>query len=197
MLLPLFPELLEKSAGLRAVLWVVTGIAAGTLAGTLLCFSERVRQSAPVEWAIRRLPLGRYIGIVYDTLHAYREHPAPLFLAVGISFVAHILAMSVAMLASLATHPGEFAWKMCVVIPIGFAVNALPVTPGGLGVGEAAFNELFSLAGLTSGAEALLGWRVLTLLISPLGLLFYLQGRKRFVHETGKQADPEGKFPTS
>jgi uncharacterized protein (TIRG00374 family) len=192
LLLPLFPELLEKSAGLRAVLWVVAGIAAATLWGTLLCFSERVRQSAPVEWAIRRLPLGRYIGIIYDTLHAYREHPAPLILAVGISLLAHMLAMSVAMLSSLATHPGEFAWKMCVVIPIGFAANALPVTPGGLGVGEAAFNKLFALAGLTSGAEALLGWRVLTLLISPLGLVYYLQGRKRFVHDAGEIEDPNG-----
>jgi len=191
LLLPFFPELLEKSAGLRAVLWVVAGIAAGTLAGTLLCFSERVRQSAPVEWAFRRLPLGRYIGIVYDTLHAYREHPAPLVSAVGISLLAHVLAMSVAMLASLATHPGEFAWKMCVLIPIGFAANALPVTPGGLGVGEAAFSKLFALAGLTSGAEALLGWRVLTLLISPLGLVYYLQGRKRFVHDTAVNADPD------
>jgi hypothetical protein len=184
LLLPFFPELLEKSAALRAVLWVVAGISASAVAGTLLCFSERVRHSAPVEWAIRRLPMGRYIGIVYDTLHAYRAHPAPLLSAVGISLVAHILALSVAMLASLATHPGEFAWKMCVVIPIGFAANALPVTPGGLGVGEAAFSKLFALAGLTSGAEALLGWRVLTLLISPLGLVYYLQGRKRFVHDT-------------
>jgi len=194
LLLPFFPELLEKSAGLRAVLWVVAGIAAASLAGTLLCFSGRVRQSAPVEWAIRRLPLGRYIGIIYDTLHAYREHPAPLLSAVGISLLAHLLAMSVAMLSALATHPGEFAWKMCVVIPIGFAINTLPVTPGGLGVGEAAFSKLFALAGLTSGAEALLGWRVLTLLISPLGLVYYLQGRKRFVHNTGEKEDPAGKM---
>ncbi|MBI1737860.1 MAG: flippase-like domain-containing protein [Acidobacteria bacterium] len=195
LLLPFFPELLEKSAALRAVLWVVAGVAAATVAGTLMCFSERVRRSAPVEWAIRRLPLGRYIGIMYDTVHAYREHPAPLFLSVGISLLAHMLAVSVAMLSALATHPQEFAWKMCVVIPIGFAANALPVTPGGLGVGEAAFNKLFALAGLTSGAEALLGWRVLTLLISPLGLLYYLQGRKRFVHDAEEETDATGSAP--
>ena len=39
-----------------------------------------------------------------------------------------------------------------------------------------------TLAGLTGGAEALLGWRVLTILMSLLGLVYYLQGRKRFVH---------------
>jgi uncharacterized membrane protein YbhN (UPF0104 family) len=72
---------------------------------------------------------------------------------------------------------------MSVLIPLGFTANALPFTPGGLGVGEAAFNKLFALAGLTGGAEALLGWRLLTILIGLLGLAFYLQGRKRFVHD--------------
>ncbi|MCL4523664.1 MAG: flippase-like domain-containing protein [Acidobacteria bacterium] len=188
LLLPFFPELPEKSAALRAVLWVVAAIAAVTGVGTLMCFSERIRRSALVEWAIRRLPLGRYIGIIYDTVHAYREHPAPLFKSVAISLAAHMLAVSVAMLSALATHPEEFSWKMCVIIPIGFAANALPVTPGGLGVGEAAFDKLFALAGLSGGAEALLGWRVLTILISPLGLVYYLQGRRRFVHDAEAKA---------
>ena len=194
LLLPFFPDLSAKSAALRAVLWTVAGIAAAIVTGTLMFFSERLRKSAAVEWAIRRLPLGRYIGIIYDTLHAYRAHPSPLFNAVGISLLAHTLTVSIAMLSALATHPGEFAWKMCVVIPIGFAANALPVTPGGLGVGEAAFSKLFALAGMSSGAEALLGWRVLTLLISPLGLVYYLQGRKRFVHDVEDESagnDPQ------
>ncbi len=183
LLAPFFPDLLRSSAALRAVLWAAGGVAAITVVAALACFSVRIRKSPPVDWAIRKLPLGTYIGIMYDTVHAYRAHPSPLAAAVGISMLAHSAAASVAMLSSLATHPSEFAWKMCVVIPIGFAVNVLPLTPGGLGVGEAAFDKLFSLAGLTGGAEALLGWRLLTILISFLGLAYYLQGRKRFVHE--------------
>lgn len=197
LLAPLFPELLAQSATLRAVLWAVACVAVMMIIGTLACFSERIRKSPPVDWAIRKLPLGKYIGIMYNTVHAYREHPAPLLMAVGISLLAHSVAASVAMLSSLATHPHEFAWKMSVVIPIGFAVNVLPVTPGGLGVGEAAFNKLFALAGLTGGAEALLGWRLLTIVISLLGLAYYLQGRKRFVHDveemTAAQTSPSGR----
>ena len=71
---------------------------------------------------------------------------------------------------------------MAVLIPLGHLANTLPITPGGLGVGEAAFNKLFALAGLEGGAETLLGWRLLTLLLGLVGLVFYLQGRKRFVH---------------
>ncbi|HEV8385309.1 MAG TPA: lysylphosphatidylglycerol synthase transmembrane domain-containing protein [Candidatus Acidoferrales bacterium] len=182
-LAPLFPGLVASSPTLRAVLWLAGGVAGGTVIAALACFSERIRKSPPVDWAIRKMPLGRYLGIIYDTVHAYRAHPAPLAVAVGISLLAHVTAGSVAMLSSLATHPDQFAWKMCVVIPIGFAINVFPVTPGGLGVGEAAFDRLFLLAGLTGGAEALLGWRLLTILVSFVGLAYYLQGRKRFVHD--------------
>ena len=78
LLLPFFPHLLSASPELRAVLWLVSGLAASTLAGALICFSERIRHSAPADWAIRKLPFGRFLGIVYDTVHAYRQHPAPL-----------------------------------------------------------------------------------------------------------------------
>jgi len=45
-----------------------------------------------------------------------------------------------------------------VLALFGMLANALPVTPGGLGVGEAAFDRLFNLAGFTGGASMLLGW---------------------------------------
>ena len=34
---------------------------------------------------------------------------------------------------------------MLLLIPIGFLANSLPVTPGGLGVGEAAMESLFRM----------------------------------------------------
>ena len=70
---------------------------------------------------------------------------------------------------------------MVVLIPLGFLVNALPLTPGGLGVGEVAFDKLFALAGLAGGVEALLAWRVLTTVIDISGLVFYLQERQTYI----------------
>ena len=62
------------------------------------------------------------------------------------------------------------------MVPMGEIVNSLPLTPGGLGVGETAFNAFFSIAGLRGGAEALLCWRVWNALTGLLGLFFYLRG---------------------
>ena len=80
---------------------------------------------------------------------------------------------------------------MLTVLPIGFLVNAIPITPGGLGVGEVAMDRLFSLAGLTGGAAALISWRLLQLVPAAVGLLLYVQGRADFVAPVTAPEGPE------
>ena len=183
LLAPFFTDMIAASAGIRTVLWLAAGIGSVMVMGTLLSWWEPFARGRLVQWVIGIPRIGKYLGIVFETVHSFRAAPGTVLAAVVISLGAHIMAAGVAMISALATHPQEFAWKMSVVIPLGFTVNALPFTPGGLGVGEAAFNKLFALTGLSGGAEALLGWRLLTILIGMLGLAFYLQGRKRFVHD--------------
>jgi hypothetical protein len=179
---PFFPDLLEQVPVLRVLLWGAAGVAAVMLMGFLVAWSDWLRQSALLEWAFRRLPLGDYARRIFDTVHGFRNHLGAVLASVAISLVAHSMSVGVTLLMIAAVNPAGAAWPMAVLIPLGHLANTLPVTPGGLGVGEAAFNKLFSMAGLTGGAEGLLGWRLLTILIGLIGLVFYLQGRKRFVH---------------
>jgi uncharacterized protein (TIRG00374 family) len=179
---PLFPELFVSSALLRKLLWTAAIIAGAMLAGTLLCFSSQVRNNRLLSLAFRKLPGGDYARRIFETVHHYRHNVGPLALAVVVALITHTLTTGATMLAAHATNPDGIAWEMSLLIPLGHLANTLPVTPGGLGVGEAAFSALFAMVGLRGGAEALLGWRLLTMLIGLLGLLFYLQGRERFVH---------------
>jgi uncharacterized membrane protein YbhN (UPF0104 family) len=141
-----------------------------------------VRHSRFVAWTFRKLPLGSFAERVFDTIYAYRHNLTTLLTAVGLSLLAHTMTIGGTLLAAQATNPSGFIWQMSILIPLGFLANSLPLTPGGLGVGEAAFDQLFSMAGLTGGAEVLLGLRVLMIVIGLLGLLFYLQGRKRLIN---------------
>jgi len=68
------------------------------------------------------------------------------------------------------------------VAPVEHLVNSLPLTPGGIGVGETVFNALFSLTEMTGGADALLCLRISSLLVGALGLLDYIFGMDRIVH---------------
>jgi uncharacterized membrane protein YbhN (UPF0104 family) len=72
---------------------------------------------------------------------------------------------------------------MFLVVPVGHIVNSLPLTPGGLGVGETAFNALFNLTGLRGGAEALLCTRIWTAMVGLIGFSFYLHGISREVFD--------------
>ena len=186
-----FPRLVASLPVLRALLLGAGAIAAAMLVGWSVATSPRVRENALLARALQRLPLGSYVQRVFDTVYAFRDNGASVLAAVGLSLLAHTLSVGVTLLAARATNPGGVAWEMALLIPLGHLANTLPLTPGGLGVGEAAFNSLFAMAGLTGGAEALLGWRILTILIGLIGLGYYLQGRKKFIHSAGGAALPE------
>ena len=118
---------------------------------------------------------------VLATLTVYRTHPATLAGATVLSLFTHTLAAGVMLLIAAALDPEGFSWRMTMLIPLGFLANQIPLTPGGLGVGEAALGGLLHVAGLGNGAEIMLGWRMCLLLVSVIGLFFYLHGRRSFV----------------
>ncbi|HWP45487.1 MAG TPA: lysylphosphatidylglycerol synthase transmembrane domain-containing protein [Blastocatellia bacterium] len=177
---PLFPQLLGSGV-MRALLLTAALIAAAMLAGAAVLSSKRVINSRFSPF--RLLPFGKYVERVIHTVHICCRKPGALLAATGISLLAHTLSIVVILLVAWAMIPAGFAWRMSIMIPLGLLANTLPLTPGGIGVGEVAFNRLFAEVGLEGGAEVLLGWRLLMLLASLTGLLFYLQGRRRFVHQ--------------
>jgi uncharacterized membrane protein YbhN (UPF0104 family) len=177
---PMFPTLLRTAPTLRVLLIAVAGAAAGLL-GILVVglFGRRLVGLWP-GGPLDRLP---WSARVLGTLNVYRRHPWILAGAFAISLCANLLLVPVTALAMLALNPSGLAASMCFLIPMGYIVNSVPLTPSGLGVGEAAFNALFGLAGLTGGAEALLGWRVWTAVVGLLGLVVYLRGLEQVVFE--------------
>ena len=182
LLVPFFSELFASSPILRDLVRLIIFLAVAMLLGSILCLSSRVRNLRFVSWLFAKVPGGAYAETIFHTVHGYRHNLGTIGASVAISLVTHVLATVVTLLSIQAINPAGFSWVMAALIPLGHLANSLPLTPGGLGVGEAAFGALFAVAGLTGGAEALLGWRLLNFLIGLPGLLFYLHGRRRFVH---------------
>jgi len=178
---PFFVPLIRASEVLRALLWLAAAVTTAMILGILFISAEPVRNSRIMSRAFLRLPMGEYAQRVIDTIQTYWREPGTLLATVGISLLAHIMSVAVMLILYVAIRPGEFSWQMSMLIPMGFLVNTIPLTPGGLGVGETAFDSLFALAGLNGGAEMLLSWRILMLSLGLLGLVVYLQGKKHFV----------------
>lgn len=181
LLCPFFLPMIGASPALSGLLRTVALFTMAMLAGFLACFSSRIRNSRFVQWLLAKEPGGNYARRILDTVHSYRYSAGYLTLAFGISLLSHLLATGATLLGAWAIDARAAAWGMSLLIPLGFLANTLPLTPGGLGVGEAAFEALFGMVGFKGGAEALLGWRLLTFLIGLSGLVLYAQGRKRML----------------
>lgn len=187
---PMFYRLIAATAALRVLLVTAAILAALLLAGFLACvfyqsFVERVAQAV-----LGFLPWKDWRAQVIRTVASYRHHLGTVAAALGLALVANSLSLTVMALAVFVLNPAGLDSKIFLIAPLGFVANNLPFTPGGLGVGETAFNALFTVAGLTGGAEALLCWRVWTALVRLIGLAFYLRGIERVFHDGAPRAAP-------
>jgi glycosyltransferase 2 family protein len=186
---PFFPGLIRSLPILRDLLLIDALLAAGMLAGGALCMYSEAARKFLSHWVLGRTPLKNTAGRVLDTIAGYRHTCGTVLATIGLSFVANLSVIAVTALAILALNPAELRWRMLFVVPMGHIVNSLPLTPGGIGVGETAFNSLFHLAGIQGGAEALLCWRVWNGLIGLLGLSVYVSGLGRVVFDRREDSD--------
>lgn len=180
---PFFIVLLRSVTVLRDLM-IVDAVAMVTMfVGFVVCvYSEKLRALLTPQsprWAKWTVVSGR----VLNTLQAYRNGTKWLLLAVAISVLANATVILVMALALVPLNPTWLSWKMCLLVPMGQVANSLPLTPGGLGVGEAALNSLFAMSGLQGGAESVIVWRVWRAVVGLLGLGVYLGGIGRVVFD--------------
>src|SRR5262249_51694632 len=83
------------------------------------------------------------------------------------------------------------ATEHMVIAPIGFIVQAIPISPGGVGVGEAAFAGLYKLCGRpqSQGVIARLSLRVVEWIVGLVGVVIYL--RMKSHHALPEESDEE------
>lgn len=136
------------------------------------------------------LPSKTTLQQILATVADYRYHAGIVVAALVLSLLANFSLVVVMLLSVRVLNPGGLNLRMAIIIPLGFIANSIPLTPGGLGVGETAFSALFGMAGFSGGAEALVCWRIWTGLVRILGLGYYLRGidRRLFGGDAGPDA---------
>jgi hypothetical protein len=173
-----------------------------TCAGALLIGAIVLALVLYTDWS-RHWPLsklerlgrpGQTIIRMFRVIHGYRRRPLALVAAVLHSLGAQVCLIGIAYSMATVVTPSGARPIMLVLLPIGWVTNALPVAPGGIGVGEAAQEELFKLAGLSDstghsgGAAVLLSWRAVAIVVSLMGLYFFLRSRSEMSGRTPASA---------
>ena len=178
---PFFSQLIRAVAVLRVLLIASAVLSLCLLGGLFVCLTAWAAVNRVLAWGFRFLPVAlmpaqKIAERAVKAIGEYRRNPGALAAALGLSMAANLSLIAVTALAIFLLHPASMTMKMCIIVPLGDVANSLPLTPGGLGVGEAAYNALFRVAGLEGGADALLCWRIWRATVGLIGLLFYLRG---------------------
>jgi hypothetical protein len=171
--------------GVAAVGWMVWS--GGTLTGPLLHMGAVIILCAigatlifltlwlaPIrDWMLGFVP-ARFRAPLEETLEAYRAGGRSLLACLVLSLAIGVLSMAVYRVAGdvIGTPLG---WKQVLMVcPLVFVATALPISPGGIGVGEAAASVLFAQFGVETGAAIMLIVRLWFLILRLPGALFYV-----------------------
>jgi uncharacterized protein (TIRG00374 family) len=166
---------LDALAALSAVRGVA--VASATLlalifAGVALVWSTTVRGSA-IYRRVVTLPLGSRLARVADAAFAFRAQPGALVRAGVVSLVGHLMLAGTLAISGAVLLPAVPPLLTCTLALIGLIASAIPLTPGGLGVGEAAAEALFRAVGTPGGAALVTAWRGGMVGISIIGGILY------------------------
>lgn len=127
-------------AALGASLFLI--FAAAVAGVCALLFASRLVR--PLEERLSRWPrLAGLIGHARDLVLLVRTHPWQLLAVLAISLVIHACVVAGAIIIARTTGIGQLApADYMFAVPLTLVANSIPLTPNGIGVGEAAFDQI-------------------------------------------------------
>jgi uncharacterized protein (TIRG00374 family) len=110
---------------------------------TAAALARRLQAHATAAGWHSRNHLLRAAGQAVDAARLYGDKPGTLLATMLISVLVHSLAFAVLALLAWKSGVGDTGfWKYAIAGAIAAIVNALSITPGGIGVGELAFAQI-------------------------------------------------------
>lgn len=132
------------------------------------------------------------VSRIEGSIAAFRQRPTELFKAVCVSICGHCALLMTFMALGRYFMPAIPSRVVGLLALSGLFANALPITPGGLGVGEAAFDTLFRMVGVATGPALLVAWRIGMMPLCTVGCILYMTGvRHHTLGDAREAAAPE------
>ncbi len=149
-----------------------------------LVFSKRIFDSGFVQKFLIKLPKSEFFLKIYSSFGEYRHQKLAFFKAIILSFLAQ--AISIFYFVYLGQHLGFAEIPLTTyffAVPVGFMITAIPISPAGVGVGQAAFlflfNTISSAAPNSVGALIITGFQIFSFIFSMFGAIFYISLGKK------------------
>lgn len=141
------------------MLWVGPVLAVVAGLASLLLASPAFGRSGPFRRLLDRLPA--WLTRSGSVVRAYARSPRTLVWAVLLAVASHAALVGSFICAGLILRDPVPVAAHFALDPLAMVLNAVPVTPGGLGLTEGAFSLLYRGAGSSSGGDVGMLGRVL------------------------------------
>jgi uncharacterized protein (TIRG00374 family) len=166
------------------LLWtLVLLLFAGFTIALWMIFSQKVYENGFVKRIFLKLPLSSKTLRIYESLHLYGRNIKSVISAIVISLIAQTFSIFFMILAGSVSGMIDMKWSTYfLVAPLGFMATAIPISPAGVGVGQAAFYFLFNLySGQKTdlGPTTITALQVATFLFGLIGAIFYMQRKEK------------------
>lgn len=177
---------------LRPVVYMIFLLIASVTLGLIITFKHYKGDDPILKLISKKYPGSNSIVKIYSCFRQYKDNKryvlASWLLSVTIQGILTIYFYNI---ASKVLPTVEFS-KVAMVFPVGILVTALPLAPGGLGVGHVAFDKLFDVIGYVDGASIFNIYVVSFLALNLLGFIPYMTLKKK---PTPKNQDQEKNRP--
>ncbi len=116
---------------------------------------------------------------LYNALRTYRYARGAILKCLVYSFLVQIasLLLFYFMTIKVLGYAPAFG-PIATIFPMGILTTAIPITPGGLGVGHVAFDRLFNMINLSHGATVFNLYVLSQLFLNLSGIISYLSLKK-------------------
>ncbi|WP_413577495.1 lysylphosphatidylglycerol synthase transmembrane domain-containing protein [Bdellovibrio sp. HCB290] len=147
-----------------------------------LVFSTKVYDRQILKRVIHKLPLSEKFMKIYESLHLYGNHIPRIIQVILLSLIAQTTAILFLYMVGMVSGFSEIPMKTYfLVAPLGFMATAIPISPAGVGVGQAAFYFLFNVyTGKSTdvGPTTITAFQVSSFVVSLLGAFFYMRYKR-------------------
>ena len=147
-------DLIWPRPKLRLTFLMMIGLLILTAVGAVILALGIGRSWEITAWFRKKLPFGDGLARAYQTLFRLTRRPKRVAAAGALSFIAHCLSVTTAILIGRLFTDGLETLQYFAVVPIGLFSNAVPLTPGGIGIGENVLADLFTWAGAGAAPPA-------------------------------------------
>ncbi len=173
---------IETVPNLLSLFQLIIGLFTLTSLGLFFIFTKNEKIQFYIKNLILVMPFNSQFLSVYDSINKYGAKIGDLLRVVLISFLAQIFSILFLYFTAQQITAADINLIMFFYIaPIGFMATAIPISPAGIGIGQAAFFYLYNVYSNSNsdvGATIITAFQVIQFGLSLIGSYFYFSEKK-------------------